>query len=132
MTCVTDSLTPLPPSKVAGIPGEPWLPLPLGIATLSTLSLPGPHGSAGVAGPAQKLGVKLPRIAWVAPSSTGTEVARGVCPRAGRAGKGVKAEPTDQTGASLAFPSCGHWQPSCLGMKRISDSSERWKGFLEH
>lgn len=70
------------------------------------LSLPGPGESAGVARPALKPGVKLSSPSWVA--APGEEMAHGVCPRVGGAGKGVRAEPTDQTGSSLAFPSSGH------------------------
>ena len=47
---------------------------------------------------------KLPSTGWVAPSSTGTEMARAMCPRAERAGKVVRAEPTDQTGPPWHFP----------------------------
>lgn len=74
MTYVTDSLSPLPHSKVAQIPGESWLTLPLGTATLSTFFLYHILVSAGVAGPALKLGAKFPGTNWVTPSSTGTEM----------------------------------------------------------
>lgn len=57
MTYVTNSLSPLPHSKVVGIPGESWLPLPLGTATLPTLLLSQVPVSAGVADPVLKLGV---------------------------------------------------------------------------
>ena len=55
----------------------------------------------------------------------------GVCPGAGQGERAWGQSPKSDRN-SRAFPSPGHGQPSCKGMKRISGSSVLWKGLLEH
>lgn len=108
MTCVTDSLSPLPHPKVAGIPGETWLPLTLGMATLSTLFL-SQVPMRGLGWPALAK-AQAPQYQLGSTQQQRQRRHMGVCPTA-RAGNGVRAEHTDQTGASPVFPSSGHRQP---------------------
>ena len=83
MTYVTDNLAPHPHSKVVRIPGNSRLPLPWGMATLSTLFFSHVSMSTGVVGPALKQAV-TPQYQLGHTQQRRYRDDPGVCPRAGQ------------------------------------------------
>ena len=104
MTYVTESLGTLPHSKVAGVPGESWLPLPLGMATfIHPLSTPHPRECWG-GGPCFKAGSQTPQYQLGHTQQHRHRGDPGVSPRAGQGENGVRAEPTIRQGPLRPFP----------------------------